>query len=55
MEKLLNWLKDADREKTPSSKTPLLTKSMNIGIWVVGTSNELFMRGSYTEAKFSKK
>ena len=24
-------------------------------IWVVGTSNQLFMASSYTDAKFSKK
>ena len=30
-----------------------LTKSMNMGIWVVDM-NQLFVRGSYTEIKFSK-
>ena len=29
--------------------------SMNMGIWVAGTSNQLYTRGSYTETKFSKK
>ena len=38
--------KDTHREKTPSNKTPALTKSANMDIWVVGTSNQLFMRGS---------
>ena len=38
--------KDTHREKTPSNKTPALTKSMNIHIWVVSTSNQLFIRGS---------
>ena len=47
--------KDTHREKAPSNKTPALTKSMNMDIWVVGTSNQLFKRGSYTEIKFSKK
>ena len=28
---------------------------MNMGIWVVGTSNHLFIRDSYNETKFSKK
>ena len=27
---------------------------MNIDIWVAGTSNQLFIRGSHTETKFSK-
>ena len=42
----LFYLKDTHREKAPSSKTPTLTKSMNMDIWVVGTSNQLFLRGS---------
>ena len=36
MEKL--WEKTL--EKTSSNKTPALTKSMNMDIWVVGTSNQ---------------
>ena len=28
---------------------------MNMGIWVVGTSNQLFRRGSYSKTKFSTK
>ena len=48
--------KDAYGEKAPSNKTQALTKSMNRDIWVVGTlKNKLFMRGCYTEIKFSKK
>ena len=39
-------VKDTRREKAPSNKTPALTKSTNIGIWVVGTSNQLLIRGS---------
>ena len=31
--------KDTHREKAPSSKTPALTKSTNMGIWGVGTSS----------------
>ena len=30
-------------------------KSMNMGIWVVGTLNQLFIKGFYTEIQFSKK
>ena len=38
-------------KKTPwSKKTAALTKNMNI--WVVGISNQLFIKGSYTKAKF---
>ena len=48
-------LKDIYREKVPSNKTPTLTESMNINIWVVGTLNQLFTGSSQTEAKFSKK
>ena len=42
-------------EKAPSKKTPALTKSTNMVIWIVGTTNQLCIRGSYTETKFSKK
>ena len=42
-------------EKAPSNKTQALTKSMNVDIWVVGTLNLLFVRGFYTDTKFSKK
>ena len=35
---------DTHREKAPSNKTPALTKSTNVGIWVVGASNELRIR-----------
>ena len=33
-------------KKTPSNKTPAVTKSMNMNIWVVGTLNKLFIRDS---------
>ena len=36
--------KDTDKEKAPSNKTPALSKSMNMNIWVVGTLNQLFVR-----------
>ena len=35
-------VKGTHRENAPSNKAPTLTKSTNIGIWVVGTSNQLF-------------
>ena len=43
--------KDTHREKAPSNKTSALTKMINIDIWVVGTSNQLFIRGSQTQKK----
>ena len=45
--------KDTQREKALSNKTPALTKSTNMDIWVVGTTNQL-LRGSLTETKFEK-
>ena len=39
-------VKNTHRKKAPSNKTPTLSKSMNMDIWVVGTSNQLFIRGS---------
>ena len=33
-------------EKTPSNKTLALTKRTNTGIWVAGSSFQLFIRGS---------
>ena len=47
---LIFYFKDTHREKASSNKIPALTKTINI--WVVGTSNQLFIRGSYTETKF---
>ena len=43
-------LKDTDREKVPSNKTPELTESMNMDIWEAGTSNQLLY-----QKRFSKK
>ena len=40
---VLFLLKDTHTEKTPLNKTPSLSKSMNIDVWVVGTSNQLFV------------
>ena len=47
-------IKDTNRENTPSNKTQVLTKSMNMDIWVNGTLNQLFIRGSYSEIHFEK-
>ena len=48
-------LKDTQREKAPSNKTTVVMKSINMDIWVVGTSNQLFLKDPQTETKFSKK
>ena len=42
-------------EKTISNKTQALTESKNMDIWVAGTLNLVFIRGSYNEIKSSKK
>ena len=42
-------------KNTHREKAPALAKSMSMDIWVVGISNQLFIRGSYTKAKFSRK
>ena len=39
-------VKGTRRKKAPSNKTLALAKSWNMEIWVVGTSNQLFVRGS---------
>ena len=54
-EVFLSSIKDTHREKEPSNETPVLTESMNMATWVVGTSNQLFKTGSYNETKFPKK
>ena len=52
----LAWsFKDTHRENAPQNKTQTLKKNMNVEIWVVSTLNQLFIRGFYTEIKFSKK
>ena len=44
---LWSWiLKDTLREKVPSNKSPAPRKNMNMGVWAVGTLNQLFIRGS---------
>ena len=47
-------IKHTHKEKVPWNKTPARTKGMNMDIWLVGTSNHVFLRGSYTETKISK-
>ena len=39
-------VKDTHREKALSNKTPALRKSTNMGVWTVGTLNQLFITGS---------
>ena len=48
-------IKDTHREKALSNKTPAPRRSTNMGVWAVGTLNQLFERGSLTETKLSKK
>ena len=38
--------KDIPMEKAPPKKTPALRKGTNMGVWAVGTLNQLFLRGS---------
>ena len=33
-------LKETHREKAPSNKTPAFRKSVNMGVWAVGTLNQ---------------
>ena len=39
----------------PTNETQAFTKSINMNISVVRTLNQLFIRGSFTEIKFSRK
>ena len=48
-------LKGTHREKAPSNKTLALIKSKTMYIGVVGTLNQLFIRGSYAEKKIFEK
>ena len=36
----------------PLNKTQVLTESIDMSIWVIGTSNQVFIRGSYTQNSF---
>ena len=53
LEKLKEFLlfKKTHREKAPKIKL----RRLIMDIWVVGTSNQLFLRGSKTETNFPKK
>ena len=46
MQILIKLLKDTHREKATSNKIPPLPKSMKMDIWLLGTSSQLFIRGS---------
>ena len=39
-------IKDTNRESAHSNETLSLTININLAIWVVVTSNQLFLRGS---------
>ena len=41
-----SFLKNTHREKAPSNETPAVRKSTVMGVWAVGTLNQLFIRGS---------
>ena len=45
---IYNWQlpTDTQSEKTPSNKTPALTESMDMSIWVASSLNQLYIRGS---------
>ena len=44
--------KDPYRKNIPSNKTQVLTNGMNMDICVIGTLNQLFLRGLYTPLHF---
>ena len=48
-------IKNTRWENTLSSKSQALTESTNMGIWLIGTLNQLFIRDFHTQNKFSKK
>ena len=50
----LKVTKDTHREKEPSNKTPTLTKSTNMGIWIVGTKNPLLWEVLKLKQDFQK-
>ena len=47
--------KDTNKEKALLNKTPTLSESMNMDIWIVVTSNQLFITSSYAETKLSNR
>ena len=48
-------IKNTRRENTPSNKTQAITKIMNMDILLIGTLNQIFIRGSYTQIIVFKK
>ena len=36
----------------PLNKTRVLAESINVSIWVIGTSNQIFIGGSYKQNSF---
>ena len=52
---LQNILRDTHKDNTTSKKTEALKKSMYVYIQVIGTLNQLFIRGSYTHIIKKKK
>ena len=44
--KLSKIIMDTHREKARSIKTRAFTKRTSMGIWIDGTTNQLFIRGS---------
>lgn len=52
---LQNILRDTHKDNTTSKKTEALKKSMYMYIQVIGTLNQLFIRGSYTHIIKKKK
>ena len=51
---IIYLFRDTHRENTPSNKTKARTKTMSTRIWKIGTLNQLFIRGSYTDTKYPK-
>ena len=48
------FIKDTHKENTPLNTTETLSKSMNMHLWAIGTSNQLFIRGSFPQTMFRK-
>ena len=51
----LQEFEDSHRENTPLNKSQALMKSMNMDNWGIGTLDQLFARGSYTQINFTQK
>ena len=49
------FFENTHRQNALANKTQALTSSMDIYTWVISILNQLFIRRSYTEIKFSKK